>query len=69
MPYIRLSNPAICIDCGGYMKKGRGAFWDAGTVTCVKCAKKRGMAEIDEDEEAILDRLEEQINGKVERIK
>ena len=59
MPYIKLSNPAICSECGGYLRRGRGGFWDAGTITCVRCAKARGIAEIDEDEEDILRRLDE----------
>lgn len=57
MPFIKLSNPAICGTCGGYLKRGRVAYWELGTLTCVKCCKRKGIAEYDEDEEMIAERL------------
>ena len=61
MPFIKLSNPAVCTSCHGYLKKGRVAFWELGTMTCVRCCKKQGIALYDEDEETIMRELEERI--------
>lgn len=61
MPFIKLSNPAKCCDCGGYLMKGRVVYWELGTMQCVKCAKKSGIAAFDPDEEDILRELEERI--------
>lgn len=59
-PYIKLSKPALCAAPGcekPYLRRGRGAFWENGRVYCVRCAKRLGQSEIDQDEQDILDQL------------
>ena len=54
--FIILSNPALCIRCGKLLRKGRGAFWDAGSLCCVVCVRKaKGEAPIDQEERDLID--------------
>ena len=60
--FIILANPAICCRCGKVLRTGRGAFWDAGSVTCVSCSvNMRGEAPKDpEEEQRLAEKLDEQ---------
>lgn len=63
--FIRLSNPAICSKCGRLLPKQRGAFWDAGIVTCVPCVRKhRGTVPMDSEEEMLLAEEIDEREGK-----
>ena len=63
-PFIRLSNPAICCRCAKLIRAGRLALFEMSTMTCYTCAKKRGEAKHDIEEDAILAGLIEDEEGK-----
>jgi len=61
--FIILTNPAICCSCTKLIRKGRAAFWDAGTFACYSCVKKkRGEAPESAEEKLLVDDMIDQRN-------
>ena len=68
-PFMRLSNPAICSECGKVLPRKRIALFEMCSFTCVPCAKrKRGEVPMTQDELDLDLELQAKEEDRLERI-
>lgn len=65
--FIKLSNPAGCVECGRMIPKKRLGYWDAGSITCVPCyVRVYGVVPMTDEERALEDALQDNTNPMFE---